>query len=170
MNRTLFFCLAAAAAVPAAAQAQTKPATQAAPAAQGPQSMTKADFLKTVDGRFAAVDANHDGAITKEEVSAMQTKALAEAQAAAQKQIEADFKKLDTNKDNSLSLAEFKAVTPALRPRQGVDEMLASLDANKDGKVTAAEYRAAPLADFDKADANHDGTLTAQELAASRKR
>jgi Ca2+-binding EF-hand superfamily protein len=167
VTRTLLFSAAIALALPAAAFAQTKPA---APAAQAPQSMSKADFLKQVDARFAAIDTNHDGSVTKDEVAAMQAKALAEAQAAEQKSIEADFKKLDTNKDNSLSLAEFKAAAPSLRPRQTPDQMLAELDSNKDGKVTAAEYRSNPVASFDKADANHDGTLTAQELAASRKR
>ena len=65
--------IAAALAVPAAAFAQTKPAQpQAAPAAQAaPQTMTKADFLKQVDGRFAAIDTNHDGSVTKDEVAAM---------------------------------------------------------------------------------------------------
>lgn len=163
--RTLIF--AAALALPGAAIAQTPPAQ---PQAAAPQSMSRADYLKTVDGRFATIDTNHDGAVTKDEIAAMQAKALAEAQTAEQKSIEADFKKLDTNKDNSLSLAEFKAAAPALRPRQTADQMLAEIDSNKDGKVTSAEYRAAPLANFDKADANHDGTLTAQELAASRKR
>jgi hypothetical protein len=164
--------IAAALAVPAAALAQTKPAQpQAAPVAQAaPQTMSKADFLKQVDGRFAAIDTNHDGSVTKDEVAAMQAKALAQAQAAEQSQIEASFKKLDTNRDNQLSLAEFKAAAPSLRPRQTADQMLAELDSNKDGKVTAAEYRSAPVAGFDKADANHDGTLTAQELAATRKR
>jgi hypothetical protein len=156
-------------AVPGGALAQTKPAQpQAAQAA--PQSMSKADFLKQVDGRFASIDTNHDGAISKDEIAAMQAKALAQAQAAEQQQIEASFKKLDTNKDNQLSLAEFKAAAPTLRPRQTPDQMLAELDSNKDGKVTAAEYRTAPVAGFDRADANHDGTLTAQEVAATRSR
>ena len=128
MTARILIFAAAAAAVPGAALAQTKPAqAQAAPTAQAPQSMSKADFLKQVDGRFATIDANHDGTVTKDEIAAMQAKALAEAQAAEQRSIEADFKKLDTNKDNSLSLAEFKAAAPALRPRQTADQMLAEL-------------------------------------------
>lgn len=159
--------IAAALAIPGTALAQAKPAPTAQAA---PQSMTRADFLKTVDARFGTIDTNRDGAISKDEIAAMQAKALAEAQANEQKQIEASFKKLDTNKDNALSLAEFRAAAPALRPRQTADQMLAELDSNKDGKVTSAEYRTGPVAGFDRADANHDGTLTAQELAASRNR
>jgi Ca2+-binding EF-hand superfamily protein len=162
--------VAAAFAVPAGAVDQPKPAQPQAAAQAAPQTMNKADFLKQVDARFAAIDTNRDGSISKDEVAAMQAKALAEAQANEQKQLEASFKKLDTNKDNALSLAEFRAAAPPLRARQTADQMLAELDTNKDGKVTSAEYRNGPLAGFDKADANHDGTLTAQELAAARKR
>ncbi len=158
----------ASAALALASAASAQPAAQAQPA-QGPQQISKADFTKNVDARFGSIDSNKDGNLSKDEVAAVQAKALADAAAAEQKQMEADFKKLDTNHDNSLSLAEFKAAAPALRPRQTADQMLAELDANKDGKVSAAEYRSGPLANFDKADADHNGVLTAQELQASRR-
>ena len=158
----------AAATLALASSLSAQPAGQAKPA-QAPQQISKADFTKNVDARFAVIDTNKDGNLSSAEIAAMQAKALADAAAAEQKQIEADFKKLDTNNDNSLSLAEFKAAAPALRPRQTAEQMLAELDANKDGKVTAAEYRSGPLAQFEKADADHNGILTAQELQASRR-
>jgi hypothetical protein len=160
--------IAAAVALPASAQAA--PAKAAPAQAAAPQQVTKADFLKDVDTRFNAIDANHDGVITKEEIAAAQAKALQQAQAAEDQRMEAEFKKLDTNKDGQLSFAEFKAAAPALRVGESADQMLASLDANKDGKVTKQEYEARPLANFEKADANHDGVLTAQEVAAARKK
>lgn len=137
---------------------------------QAPQQVSKADFTKNVDARFAAVDTNKDGSLSKAEIAAGQAKALQQAQAMEQQRIEAEFAKLDTNHDKSLSLAEFKAVAPSVKASETPDQMIANLDTNKDGKVSAAEYRAQPLANFDKADANHDGILTAQELAAARQR
>jgi hypothetical protein len=160
--------LAAAVVLPATAQA----APQKSAPAQGstPQSVTRADFLKDVDTRFNAIDTNHDGVITKEEIAAAQTKALQQAQAAEDQRMDAEFKKLDTNKDGQLSFAEFKAAAPALRVGESADQMLANLDANHDGKVSKQEYEARPLSNFEKADANHDGVLTAQEVAATRRK
>jgi hypothetical protein len=156
--------IAAAAAIASSAHAQAP----AQPASQAPKQLSKADFTKNIDSRFAELDTNHDGNLTKDEVTAAQAKALQQAQAAEQQRIEAEFKKLDTNNDGSLSLAEFKAVAPSLKAAQTPEQMVAELDSNKDGKVSAAEYRAPQLANFDKADANHDGILTAQEVAAIR--
>jgi len=147
------------------AQAQTPPA--AGQQAQ-PKQMTKADFTKTIDARFGALDTNRDGSLDKAEISSAQTKVLQQAAATQQQKLEGEFKKLDTNKDNQLSMAEFKAAAPPVRSTQTPDQMLAQLDSNKDGRVSAQEYRAAPLASFDKTDANRDGVITAAELQAAR--
>ncbi len=138
--------------------------------AKAPKQVTKAEFQQNVDSRFAAVDTNKDGLLTREEIAAAQAKALEQARAVESRRLEAKFKKLDTNKDNQLSLAEFKASEPAIRTSETADQMLAQLDTNKDGKINAAEYRAKPMANFAKADANHDGILTAQEIAATRRK
>jgi Ca2+-binding EF-hand superfamily protein len=158
--------LAAAALVaPGVALAQTQ---QSAQQAQAPKQMSKADFTKTLDQRFAAMDTNKDGSLDKAEVSAAQTKILQQAGTIQQQRIEAEFKKLDTNKDNQLSMAEFKAAAPPLRASETADQQLAELDTNKDGKISAQEYRAAPIASFDKTDTNRDGVITAAELQAAR--
>jgi Ca2+-binding EF-hand superfamily protein len=138
--------------------------------AQAQQQISKVDFTKNIDTRFAALDTNRDGSVSKAEIEAAQAKALQEAQADQQQRMEAEFNKLDTNHDKSLSLAEFKAAAPAPTAAETPDQMIAAMDTNKDGKISAAEYRAQPLANFDKADANHDGVLTAQELAAARRK
>ena len=153
----------AATAIPAAAFAQTKPA---APAQQGPQSQTRATFTQNVDQAFNGADANKDGFVTKDEIQALQTKQLQALKARETAQIGEQFKKLDTNHDNQLSLAEFSAAAEPL-PTAAPDAPIAKLDTNKDGKISRDEYRAPKLADFDKADSNHDGTLTVAELKAA---
>ncbi len=164
MTRFLALAAAAALASPAIALAQS-----AQPAAQAPRSETRADFAKDLDQRFGGVDANRDGFITKAELEAVQAKALQQANAARQQEVEGEFKALDTDKNGSLSLAEFKAaVRPLTAPK--VDEALTSLDKNKDGKVSLEEFRAPRLAMFDKVDANRDGTITEAEVKAAAPR
>jgi Ca2+-binding EF-hand superfamily protein len=157
--------LAAFALAASPAAAQTKPA----PAAQAPQQQTRADFAKNVDAAFAVADANHDGFVTRNEIESMQTKELQSLKAAQQQRLQEEFKKLDTDKNGSISLAEFSAVARPLPPVQP-DAPITQLDTNKDGKIGRDEYRAPKLASFDKADANHDGTLTVQELQAAATR
>lgn len=146
------------------------PATPSKPAAAAPKTMSKADFTKSIDSRFTAVDTNKDGFLSKDEVAAAQAKGLENARSEQQQRLEAEFKKLDTDKNGSLSLAEFKAAAPPVKPSETPDAMIAQFDTNKDGKVSAAEYRAKPLANFDKIDSDHNGVLTAQEVAAARRK
>jgi len=51
------------------------------------------------------------------------------------------FEQLDTNKDGSISVAEFKAMF-AKHPKMAAraDKMYQRMDANKDGKVDANEF------------------------------
>jgi Ca2+-binding EF-hand superfamily protein len=165
-----FYSFAALAVVSAAAASATVSAQAPQPAANAQKSMSKADFTKNIDNRFQALDANHDGFLSKSELAAAQAKALQEARAIEEQRLEAEFKKLDTNKDNQLSLAEFKAAAPGVKTSATPDQMLAELDSNKDGKVSEQEYRARPLANFDKLDLNKDGIVTAEEMKAARKR
>jgi hypothetical protein len=142
----------------------------AQPAASAPKTIAKADLTKGLDTRFAAIDANKDGSLSKDEITAAQTRAIAQARAAQQQRLEAEYKKLDTDKNGSLSLAEFKAVANPINAPESPDQMIADLDANKDGKVSSGEYRSKPIANFDRLDANKDGILTPQEVAAARRR
>lgn len=159
--RKLFLpALLAAGATPALAQQATQP--------QAPTAMTKAEMTKNIDARFAAIDTNKDGVLVKDEIAAVQSKVLEQAQAARQQRMEAEFKKLDTDNNGALSLAEFKLAAPPVRAGETPDQVLAEIDVDKDGRVTQAEYRTMPLANFDKLDTNKDGTVTAQELAAGR--
>lgn len=142
----------------------------AVPAAAQQKSVSRADWIKTVDAHFAQLDANHDGILTKAELAAEQQRELAQAKAAVEKQMRARFNQLDTNKDGQLSFQEFLAMAPALKATESPDQLLQRLDANHDGKVTAAEFRGPEIAKFDKADANHDGVVTPAEAQAAGKK
>jgi len=141
----------------------------AKPAASAPKTIARADLAKGLDTRFASIDANKDGVLSKDEISAVQAAALQRARSVQQQRLEAEFKKLDTNKDNQLSLAEFRAAAPPIRNTESADQTVSKLDSNKDGKISAQEFRAPQLAAFDKADANKDGTITPQEAQAARR-
>jgi len=155
VTRLLILGLAAAAAVPAAAQQK---------------SVSRAEWTKTVDGHFAQLDTNHDGVLTKAELAVEQQRELAQAKAAIEQQMRASFNQLDTNKDGKLSFEEFLAMAPALKATESPDQLLQRLDTNHDGKISAAEFRAPEIAKFDKADINHDGIVTPAEAQAAGKK
>ncbi|PTQ13618.1 calcium-binding protein [Sphingomonas oleivorans] len=158
--------LAALLAVPVLAQ-QEKPDRNA------PQ--TRAAVEARVRERFAAIDTNRDGAVTKAEHDAYREKKHGERRAAL-------FARLDKDGNGQISQAEFMA-----RPERGEagewghrghhrghgfagfgrGDRFAAMDANKDGRVTLAEASARPLAMFDRADANKDGTVTPEERRAA---
>lgn len=146
------------------------------------KDMTKADVEAKINERFAAVDANKDGAITMEEV-----KAAREAKRAAR--MDSHFKTMDADGDGAVSRGEFDAAHAArhekmkmaradsdreghrkmyrgghhgMRMKMG-GMMFERADANKDGKVTLAEAKTAAMTHFDKVDADKNGTVTSQE-------
>lgn len=136
--------------------------------AQSGKSITLSEYIKAVDARFNALDANHDAKITKEELAAEQQRELEQAKARLAQELEAKFKQLDTNKDGQLSLQEFMAIAPPVRTSETAEQMLARLDANHDGTISAEEFRAPEIAKFDRVDTNHDGVVTPAEQAAAR--
>jgi EF-hand domain pair/EF hand len=153
--------------------------------------MGKTIARSDVKEHFAKLDANHDGAITMEEIHATHDKMRDDWR-------DRHFKMLDANGDGSISRAEFDAQHAGGRegmagmdhgPDHGPDKgamddehggkghgeghkmgggmlgmkMFARADANKDGKVTLEEATAGALALFDAADTNHDGSVTPDE-------
>jgi Ca2+-binding EF-hand superfamily protein len=156
-----------AAASPALATAAAPAPAKNAPAA-APKETTRAQFLTGIQGRFNAVDTNHDGFLDANEVTAMQQKEVQQAKTIEQQKLDAEFTKLDTNKDGQLSKAEFMAAAPNIQARVTAQQVIGQVDTNKDGKVSLQEYENGPLATFNKVDANHDGTITAAEVQAAR--
>lgn len=144
------------------------PSAAAQTGAGAPKPIARADFIKGIDARFAAMDTNHDGKISREELAAQQQKDLQAANAKIRHDLEVKFRQLDTNKDGKLSLDEFLAAAPALRTAATPEQQLQALDTNHDGKISPEEFRAPELAKFNKIDTNHDGIVTPQELQAAQ--
>ncbi|MCH8616949.1 EF-hand domain-containing protein [Sphingomonas sp. SM33] len=160
MFTRLTFATVFLAATAVAAQAQ-------APAA--PEAAVRTEFVKNLEASFDKADANNDGFITAQEMQSMEAKGIAAAQEKVDAQVTAQFQKLDTDKNGSLSLAEFKAVAK-VKANASPQDLLAKFDTNKDGKVSKAEYQALPLAAFDRADTNKDGKVTREEQAKAASR
>lgn len=139
---------------------------------KGPQ--TRSEVEAKVKEHFAKVDANKDGAITKEEEQAFRTARRGEMR-------EKMFGMLDADKNGQISRAEFDA------RHDGKDEhhsgmhgmgghrmmmdggMFAKADGNGDGKVTLSEATGKALSMFDRADTNKDGTVSPEERRAAWK-
>ncbi len=96
---------------------------------QGPQ--TRDAFLATQKERFAAMDANHDSVVTREEMSAQMAARMGEAPPADR--IDTMFRMLDANGDGQATTAEAEASGSA---------RFATLDADHDGTLTPEERRA----------------------------
>lgn len=101
---------------------------------------TRAEVEAKVKERFAQMDANKDGAITRAEFDAGHA---------------------------TLSEGRWSGKRLAMTAMRA-GGMFAARDADSDGRVSLAEALARPLARFDRADANKDGTLTPEERKAAR--
>ncbi len=146
-------------------------AKAAAPTAQPQQTPRRADLVKRLEGNFAAVDANHDGAISTEELTASLTAAAKNFDDAAQKRRSAAFDRLDVDHNGQISRQEWAAMPGGRKVLPGnAGNDIAKLDKNGDQRLSLAEFSANALALFDRADTNHDGILQDNELKAVRGR
>lgn len=151
------------------------------------KSMSRADVMAKVEKRFARMDADNDGYVTKQEVESAKT-ARHEKMAERMKSMKHDtpdrgamFNRLDSNKDGSISREEFMAAEGMMkthmaghhkvmhrmhRMHMGMmhGKMFEMADSNKDGRVSLQEATSMAAAHFDKADSNRDGTLSADEM------
>lgn len=156
----------------ASASATASQAMQGAPpAAQSPQPVSRTAFMQTVDSAFVAVDANRDGFADKAEIEAAESRVFAARKAQLIREREAAFRRLDADKNGTLTLQEFNAMAAATPlPKPNAAAILAQLDTNRDGKVSLAENRVPAIARFDRADTNKDGTISAAEQKARPRR
>lgn len=161
----LILLMASAPVAPLAAQT-------AAPAASGPQPITRTAFMQKIDQVFVVADANKDGFADRAELESAQAKELNARKAFVLKQREAAFRQMDKDNNGQLTLQEFNAAIAAIPIKADATPVLDRFDTNKDGKVSLAENRAPALAQFDRADTNKDGTLSVaeQKAAAARQR
>lgn len=97
------------------------------------------------DARFRALDHNGDGRLSRSEWHANSEL----------------FTRVDRNRDNYLSAAEFTEDTDDDR-----EDHFSDLDANRDGRLTKSEWHGS-TAVFDALDANRDGVLTRPEAVGT---
>ena len=145
--------------------------------AQNPQrdgamatSMTRADIEARVKERFARIDADRNGSVTKSEIDSNRAAKMKERQ-------DSHFTAMDGNKDGMISRAEFDAGHAGRKQGGGKHagkrgfghgKMFDRGDANADGTLSLAETMTKAMARFDAADANKDGTLTPDERKTAR--
>lgn len=143
---------------PAWAQTGAKPTVPSAV-----PSIPRAAFLANMNAQFGAMDANHDGKVTKPEVEAFQ-------RASALRQIEARnraiFAELDRDHNGQISPAEF-APFHAQPPVPNGAPMLKQFDKDHDNAISSVEYRLGTLANFDRLDTDADGIATPAEMKAA---
>ena len=190
MNKLLLAGAAGVAALTAVAAVAQSPAPAAPRAAQ-----TRAEVTQHVQAMFTRVDANHDDWLTKAEADAAREQWRERAGMRAGRGPEHTFEQLDTDRNGSISRAEFDAVHAQHADRKadrkadrramrhdGMGKggmrgghmmggaMFEMSDSNKDGKVSLQEATAAALQHFDMADANRDGQITRDERTQMRKK
>jgi Ca2+-binding EF-hand superfamily protein len=147
------------AAVPAQAVSQTTPAKSAtAPVRKAPP--TRAQIADLARNNFKIMDANKDGFLSVEEITAQNKKMVSGMISARDKRMNEMFDRLDQNKDGQISRAEFQA------SGRKIDAAVTKMDTNRDGKVSVDEFVADITSNFDRRDTNRNGQLDANELRA----
>ena len=171
MNKSLTLTLFAATALAAGTAALAQDGATPGPAPRG--DLTRADIEQRTTAMFGRMDLNKDGLLNDADRAAARREA---------------FDRVDTDKNGSISFAEFDArrddhrEARAERRGSGRDGhrfgdrghgfgghgLARTADADKDGTVTQAEFTTAALARFDQADANSDGTISLEERREAR--
>ena len=163
--------LALAAAVGGAALAQQVPAERPAARADTNRDgqITRAEFVDARMQRLTAMDTNSDGTITSAERTAAK-------QARRAERMTGRFDRLDTDRNGSVSRAEFEARPDrggrghgGERMRRGGprgERMAAHREAR--GPLVIAEAEARTTAAFARMDANNDGVVTLAERRGVR--
>ena len=108
-------------------------------------SRDEAKALPRIAKRFDEIDANHDGQLSADELRAFHEKMRAQHAGERQQRMAEHWKKLDTDGDGRVSLAEAQANAPRLAAH------FQQIDANGDGFITPDEMKAAREAHHAKA-------------------
>jgi hypothetical protein len=100
-------------------------------------SRDEAKALPMIAKHFDEIDANHDSQVSPEELRAFHQAMSAKHGEARAERFAGHFKKMDTDGDGRVSLAEAQANAPRLAQR------FQQIDANGDGFITPDELKAA---------------------------
>ena len=105
--------------------------------ANGLISRDEAKALPRIAKHFDEIDANRDGQLSPDELRAFHEKMRAQHAQMREQRFAEHWKKLDTDGDGRVSLAEAKANAPRMA------EHFAQIDTNGDGFITPEEMKAA---------------------------
>ena len=105
-----------------------------------PGPISRADYMARGKAQFDAADANHDGVLTKEELSAVMTAQMGGA--ASQQMVDTIFGAMDTDHDGKVAAAEAEKLR---------GDRFDKADANHDGTLSSEEMEAARAAAMSQA-------------------
>lgn len=164
----------------AAAPAQAAPVARHARAeARRTQPVTQAEFVQARVSRLTALDANHDGTVTAEELRAG-------GQARRAEQATRRFDRLDADKNGQISRAEFDAARPEHGARAARGEHRGPRMGHRrggegrgqghgpgqrvaqHGPIVIADVQTKLTEGFARLDTDHDGVLSPTERQAGR--
>ena len=164
-------------AAPATTVATTAPAARyARMEARRAQPVSQAEFVQARVSRLTALDTNHDGTVTAEEMRAA-------GQARRAEQATRRFDRLDADKNGQISRAEFDAARPEHGPHRGPrGEHGGSRMAHRrggeghgpgqrvaqHGPIVIADVQTRLTEGFARLDTDHDGVLSPAERQAGR--
>lgn len=162
----------------------------------GDRRVSLAEMQAASAARFARLDANSDGQLTREERRAGRSEQRAQrvgqragrrgagalarrdrdgdgalSQTEAPKRFAARFAQLDANRDGRLTGPELQAGRLAVKAERGPEAARPGrtrLDADRDGVLTRAEADLRVQARFARLDADHDGFITVDERRTAR--
>lgn len=120
---------------------------QGLPPARSPAHTAEAPQRQQPMMGMRSMDANQDGAVSREEFMA------------AHQGMSERFQAMDLDRDQAVSKQEFLKGAEERRERR-----FEALDANQDGRLTQDELEARRAAMFDAMDTNRDGRITPEEM------